>query len=368
MIKILQGFVTNSYSGVSQYIYNMYLYHDEIKFHYDFLYLHTKPYYASSFEAQGSGFYKTPRIWNFYQYYSFMRLLYDKNHYDYIYLNMSFCNCIPVILCRLAGFPRIVCHAHANGFENMGTIKKILIYLYHNLSKMILKLIKIDIYFSCSKEAANFMFGNNKTIMAKNAIDISRYVFNKTVRDKVREKLNISQNTFVIGHVGRFVKTKNHMYLVDVLQQILLKHPDSILLLVGDGVEKAKVEEYVRNVSLQSKVKFLGNRDDVDKLLQAMDVFVMPSSFEGFGMACLEGQASGLPCIISETIPKSVAITPLVKYLSIYIHPKIWAEEILKCRTKARIDYSKLIINKGFNLEEEVRKIEDILEKIIERR
>ena len=136
-----------------------------------------------------------------------------------------------------------------------------------------------------------------------------------------------------------------------------------MLLLVGTGSELLKVKEYVKEKRLLGKVIFLGAREDVHELLQAMDVFVMPSEFEGFGMACLEAQASGVPCIISDRIPKSVGVTPLVKYLSLSLSVNVWADVILSEIIKARIDYSKLLLEKGFDLKEETKRVEQILKE-----
>lgn len=361
MIKILEGFTKNSYGGISQYIYNSYLYRDESKIEYDFLYLDSEPYYAPYCKAQGSNFYRVPKIWQIYQYYRLLKSLYVKKHYDYIYFNISYCNCVPVLLSKLAGFKQIVCHAHANGFESTNMYKKILIFVYHRLSKIILKILNITMFFSCSKEASSFMFGNNKTIIIKNAIDVSKYIFNNDIRKIVREKLRISNDTLVMGHVGRFEKAKNHMFLIRIFEHVLCKNNNVKLLLIGTGSELQKVKEYIKEKQLMDKVIFLGTREDVHELLQAMDVFVMPSEFEGFGMACLEAQASGLPCIISDRIPKSVGVTPLVKYLSLSLSVNVWANVILSEIVKERQDYSKLILEKGFDLKEETKRVEQIL-------
>lgn len=133
--------------------------------------------------------------------------------------------------------------------------------------------------------------------MAKNAIDVSKYNYNPHVRDDIRRKLKINDDTFVIGHVGRFTYQKNHEFLINVFKKVHQKVNDSVLLLIGEGPDEGVIKQKVKELKLNNNVMFLGRRNDVPKLFQAMDCFVLPSRFEGLPIVGIEAQAAGLPCV-----------------------------------------------------------------------
>ena len=151
----------------------------------------------------------------------------------------------------------------------------------------------------------------------------------------MKEKLGVTDK-FVIGHVGRFRFQKNHSFIIDIFKEVCKKEPNSTLLLVGDGPLEEEIKKKVDDLGLLDKVKFLGARDDVNDLMQAMDIFILPSLYEGFGIVLIEAQASGLKCVISDSIPTDAIITKKVKRLSLDDDISIWVEEILSNKSERK--------------------------------
>lgn len=187
--------------------------------------------------------------------------------------------------------------------------------------------------FACSEAAGEFLYGKQRmekgeVFILHNAIDCEKYRFNPGVRERVRKELGL-EGKFVIGHVGRFVRQKNHEFLVRVFAECRKQRDDCVLLLVGDGPLRAKVERQVKELGLSGSVVFLGQRDDVAELYQGMDVFVLPSLYEGLPVSCLEAQVCGLPCIVSDTITKEIFHPLLVTLLSLKSEERHWSETCL---------------------------------------
>jgi glycosyltransferase involved in cell wall biosynthesis len=214
--------------------------------------------------------------------------------------------------------------------------------------------------FAVSETAAISAFGKNALLKGKvqilpNAIDIRKYLFNQVAREKVRKDLDLS-NKLVVGHIGRFSVQKNHEFLLKVFSEIVLLEPNSVLILVGKGDLEESIKNQCSGLGIEDKVRFLGVRSDVPDLLQAMDVIVFPSFYEGLPGVILEAQAAGLPCIISDKITKEARITDLVEYLPLTISAKEWAEVVLEKEksTERRVTLDEFI-EAGFDIESVAR-------------
>lgn len=206
-----------------------------------------------------------------------------------------------------------------------------------------------------STEAAEFVFGkksveNGKVYILHNAINYDDFKFNLKVRSKVRKELNIDEKV-VYGHIGRFNIQKNHMFLLDVFNEIYKKNRNSVLLLIGNGELKNDILNKINTLKLNDSVFLLGLQDNVSNYLMAMDKFIFPSLFEGMPNVIIEAQASGLPCYISNTITKEANITGLVKYISLNDSSKEWASIILKDKINLREDYRKEFIDNNYDIE-----------------
>jgi glycosyltransferase involved in cell wall biosynthesis len=185
--------------------------------------------------------------------------------------------------------------------------------------------------YACSHAASRWMFGerSGQAHILKNGIDTEKFSFSSHIRDSTRHELGIHEDTFVIGHVGRFSHQKNHLYLLDVFAKVQKELPQSMLVLVGDGALRREIRKKIRALKLQKNVKLLGVREDIPALLQAFDLFVFPSLHEGLPVTLIEAQGAGLPCLISDRITTEVDMEiGLVKYLDLADQSN-WTEHIL---------------------------------------
>ncbi|WP_442594315.1 glycosyltransferase family 1 protein [Neobacillus sp. D3-1R] len=213
-----------------------------------------------------------------------------------------------------------------------------------------------DYLFACSTPAGKWLFGENVVNKSNfkvipNGIQSNKYIFNSDIREEVKKEFNIT-NEIVVGHIGRFHQQKNHSFLISVFKKIHEQNPNTILMLVGEGNLREKVTNQIKDYGLEDKVIMTGSRNDVHRLLQAMDIFVFPSHFEGFGNVIIEAQASGLPCVISNTIPSEVEVTNLVKFIDLDKSTDYWAKEVLTKINESlyRRDTSEEIIKAGFDV------------------
>lgn len=211
----------------------------------------------------------------------------------------------------------------------------------------------------------NGLFGNKQYQILRNAIKVSCFHYDVSVRQQIRQFLGISDSTFLVGHVGKFMDAKNHPFVIAVFAEIHRLIPNSKLLLVGDGPLRGMVETAVKNLHVEDCVILVGLRSDIPQLLQSFDVFMLPSFYEGMPLSVLEAQAAGLPCFISNCITKDVEIGEDVMSLSLQNTPRIWAKYI--------IDYSKdhtrrercikncgLLTVAGYNIEKEADELRKI--------
>ena len=212
-------------------------------------------------------------------------------------------------------------------------------------------------FFSCGKTAGDWMFCGHPYQILPNAIDAAEYRFAPETRRAVRQELGL-EDCCVIGHVGRFHPQKNHVFLLEVFSECLRINPNARLLLVGGGEGRSETEAKAYELRLQGKVIFAGVRSDVNRLLQAMDVFVFPSHYEGLGIAAIEAQAAGLPCVLSEGVPEEACVTDNVCRISLNESPQVWAGCILS-QPKTHADTYQQIENAGFDISTNVRKLQD---------
>jgi len=175
----------------------------------------------------------------------------------------------------------------------------------------------------------NEMFGVNNTAVIRNGVDFRRFTSLEETRAQIRRELNIPEKAFVLGHVGRFTLQKNHAFLLEVFRETCRKNPDAYLLMVGSGELQAQVEEKLKQYGLRERVLILSHRTDVPRLMKAMDVFIFPSSWEGFGIVLVEAQLSGLRCLVSEAIPSATYLSDLVIPMELADGAEKWAKMAL---------------------------------------
>lgn len=219
--------------------------------------------------------------------------------------------------------------------------------------------------FACGIEAGKWLFGDKPFKVIHNGKDFSRFCYSESLRQKERELLGL-EGKIAVGHVGRMNGQKNHQYLLEVFAAYHKKNKNSVLYLIGDGPLSSQLYEQVKKMNLEDDVVFTGSVSDVDVRLQAMDIMVFPSKFEGLPNVVLEWQAEGLPCIISESITKECAPSELVQFMSIEEDPEEWANkmiEILNKETDRERDAQfgiEALRKAGFDIEENAAKLEEI--------
>ena len=212
-----------------------------------------------------------------------------------------------------------------------------------------------DVKIAPSDLAAKYTFGKKayrrgEVHILHNALDLNVYSFDEQTRNHIRKEFSIDDNVKIIGHVGRFMSQKNHSFLLDIFNEIHKQNQNTVLMLVGKGELEDKIKEKIKALNLEDSVIFTGVRSDIPALLSAMDVFVFPSFYEGMPNTVIEAQATGLPCLIADTITKEANITGLVRYMPLKA-PEEWAKEALNMISDTRMQTKKIMIENGYDIE-----------------
>lgn len=278
-----------------------------------------------------------------------------KNKYDCVHIHSDVANKLFIggLAAKKAGVKKIIFHSHASEVD--GKYRNIKRFL-HKVSRKRLKKIGTK-FVACSDLARQWMYPNinkDKVIIIKNGIDLVKYRFNEKSRLEVRKKLGLN-NKFVIGHVGRFSYQKNHEFLIKVFKKVVNKKGNAYLLLVGEGPDKKKIENLVNKEGLTAHVKFYGISNHVENLLQGMDVFLLPSHFEGLPIVGVEAQAAGLPVIFSDKITKEAKLLDTSYFLSINNDMvSEWVNLILRLQKSKRKDTINILHKEKFDISDTV--------------
>ena len=290
-------------------------------------------------------------------YYKFVKNILIKNNYDFVHVHKnSAANIVLPLMVKKYTNAKLIVHSH-NTSPSGGS--KVAIIL-HKINKN--KLMRLSDYrFACSDTAAAWMFGHDykdeQVKIIKNGIILKDYVYNPEMRNKVRTDLRLT-NKFVIGHVGAFREQKNHKFLLKLFSQLNI--PNAELVLVGEGPLKEEMKRYAKELGIQDKVLFLGSRNDVNNLLQAFDVFAMPSLWEGLAIAAIEAQTSGLPTLVSTNFPTDEKVTNQLYFLPLQI--QIWIKKIneIEENSKKRPNNSEIIKKAGYDMQDTVNEIKTL--------
>lgn len=254
------------------------------------------------------------------------------------------------------GVKKVIVHSHSS-IEKKSLKNKLLRYACNLVLRN-----NVDVYCACSKIAGESKFIDSvvkdKLIIIKNGIDVEKFKFNVRKRVELRNLLNIQGDEFVVGHVGRFSDEKNHTFLIDIFNEVVKLRPLSRLMLIGSGELESTIKDKVKLLDIEEKVLFIGNVNNVYDYYQAMDCFVLPSKFEGLGMVGIEAQCSGLPCIVSDGCPDELKVIGNLEYISLDSKQQKWAEVILKNPNIKRKDTYKEIVDAGFSMHTEIKKLE----------
>lgn len=333
MIRVLHVVNRMGYGGIETFIMNIYRNIDRSKVQFDFaVYSNEKGEYDDEIIQLGGKIYKfIGRRENPIKYYKCWNKFLKNNSLNYNSIHMhvsSLTTILPLKIAKKYGIKNRIIHSHST--SQPGKIHKI----FMGINKNRIKKYATDLI-ACSTEAGNYVFGSSKFIVLKNGIDAQKYKFNPIEREKIRNKYGL-KNDVVFTHIGRFVQLKNHEFLLNVFKKINDKKPNTKLILIGDGELRRKIENDIEKLNIKNNVILLGNINNIYQVLQGCDIFIMPSIYEGLPISCIEAQASGLKCFISDTISKETDITGLVDFISLDLGESEWANYILE-----KIDYMR---------------------------
>lgn len=290
------------------------------------------------------------------------------NKYQIVHSHMNALSVFPLCAAKLAGAKVRIASNHSTATK--GEIKKTLLkYILRPFAKVF-----PTHYAACSQHAGYWLFGKKScdkgnVKFIKNAIDLDKYTFSTDIRKQVQEELGV-QGKFVIGHAGRFAYQKNHKFIVEVFAEIVKKYDNTVLLLAGDGPLKPEIERIVKEKNLNDKVIFLGIRNDIYRIMQAIDVFLFPSFYEGLGNVITEAQAVSTVSFVSEGIPDEIRFTEYVIGMNLSQPAEEWADAILVYKDGYKRKDTKLIMEKnGYSIEKEANSLVeyylDLYEKFV---
>lgn len=347
--------------GVESVVMNYYRHIDRNKIQFDFICDDDStdiPY--EEIEKLGGKVILIPPYQKFFKYHKELKKVLKEGHYKIVHSHINTLSVFSLYAAKCAGVPIRIAHSHST--TNKKEIKK-------NLIKQFLRpfsKVFATHYMCCSELAGRWLFGNKtynegKVFLLNNAIEIDKFKYNEEVRKLKRKELNISDDTLVIGHVGRFVEQKNHKFLIDIFNELHKQKENSILLLMGHGPLMNEIKEKVKSLELDNYVKFLGQRNDTNELYQAMDIFCLPSLYEGLPVVGIEAQASGLLCFFSNTMTKETKVINSTIFLPLNDSANKWKNIIINnFKNYRRMDVSNEIESKKFNIFVEVKKLENM--------
>lgn len=331
--------------GVESVIFNYYRHIDHTKIQFDFYADDdsTVPMPQDILDA-GARCYMIPRYQRLPQNMAALYRHFKEQGYTIVHSDLNALSVFSLCAARLAGVPVRIAHSHSTAGKG-DTKKNILKYILRPFAKTF-----ATNYVACSRYAGAWLFGKKameqgKVTIFNNAIELDAFRYDRAVRGEVRTELGL-EGKFVIGHVGAFCYQKNHEFLLDIFRDICGQCPDAVLLLVGDGPDRARIEEKARGMAVLS----LGQRDDVGRLYQAMDVFVLPSRYEGLPVVGVEAQAAGLPCLLSDAVTQDAKVTDGAVFLSISNGTGPWVQKLLELRDFDRTDTSEQLAKQGFSI------------------
>lgn len=326
MIRVLQVVNNMHRAGLETMLMNYYRRIDRSEIQFDFLtHRPDKGDYDDEITSLGGRVYYAPRLYpqNYPKYFAYMKDFFLKHpEYKIVHSHIDAMSYLPLLAAKRAKVPVRIAHSHNTSMDR--DFK----YLLKRYFMKRLPGVATDL-FACGEDAGHFQFGDRAFTLVKNAIDASNFAFNQEIRGAVRDELGL-KDAFVIGHVGRFTHQKNHEFLIRVFDELQKQVENAVLLLIGVGEMLDAVKEQIGKLGLGDKVRLLGNRGDVNKLYQAMDVFVLPSFYEGVPVVGIEAQYANLPCLFSDKVPRESAFSKVSSFISIDDGTKPWIDALVR--------------------------------------
>lgn len=309
--------------GVESVVMNYYRHIDRSKVQFDFLVDEDSTYVPEEeITALGGRVFRIPPYQHPIRYRRELICLMREQQWPIVHSNINTLSVFPLSAAKKVGVPIRIAHSHST--MGKGEFAK-------NAMKLMLRPfanVYPTVRFACSHYAGEWLFGKNADFtVIPNGIELDKFQFDPVIRQETRKELGIADDTFLIGHVGRFMPQKNQAFLVDVLADLLPKRSNTMLAFVGDGPDRPAVQQHAVELGIADYVLFLGQRSDVNRLYQAFDVFCLPSLYEGLGMVAVEAQVAGLPCLLGDAVPLEADVTTQSHFLQI-ADVKPWSEAL----------------------------------------
>lgn len=360
MTRILNIIGGVGYGGAETFLMNIYRRIDRNQFQFDFIICEkvSDNSYASEIEKLGGRIYCIPSkkeniFKNLYCIYAIVK----ENNYKIVWRHTyNMFKALDLVMAKIAGADVTILHAHSTNAKKLES----------KLGKVLRPVINpfITTRFACGNLAGDFLFGKKSYKVVSNGIVSDRFMYNEDVRKEYRKQLFID-NKFVVGHIGRFTKAKNHEFLIEIFQRILEHDKEAYLILVGTGELEESVKRKVNLLGISENVLFLETRNDVGAIMQAMDVFLMPSLWEGIPVTLVEAQAADLPCVISDTIDPSIKFSDNIVFESLNENPEKWAKTVIAQKKESRRNRTEDVVRAGYDINEVVIEIEKYFKQII---
>ncbi len=345
--------------GAETLIMNLYRNIDRSKVQFDFLTC-KEGVFDSEIKAMGGQIYRIPYVSDV-GHRGYVRELHQffqrHSYYKIVHSHMDKMSGLVLRAAKEAGIRNRIAHSHNTSSEG-GKIAKIYKWYVGKLIKR-----SANHLFACSMLAARWLYASKSrsSTIIKNGIEFEKFSFSKETRKEIREELDISDETFVLGHVGRFAKQKNHHFLIEIFSDFVKIKKDSLLLLAGDGPLRSELERKVKKLQIEKQVKFIGIRNDINNVLQAFDVFVFPSFHEGLPVTLIEAQAAGLSCFISDNITPEIDLGMKLIHQYSLEDKTSWLDQLMNFSEKSPSRYqSPLAFTlKGYNISQSARQMEE---------
>lgn len=368
MIRVLHSVSNMDRAGIETMLMNYYRHIDRDKVQFDFLCNKTKPgAYDQEIETLGGRIYHTPGLnpAKYPKYLSCMKKIFTEHpEYQIVEAHNGALGVYALHAAKVNKIPVRIFHAHGASITKDWKLP----------IKLVCKALlpaNMNQHFTCGIAAAECYFGKKVVEqqnyeLIPNAIEVERFIFKESTRQSIRMQYQL-QNKHVIGHVGRFMRQKNHTFLLDVFAEVAAKDPLAELVLLGDGELQEEIRNKAISLHLEDRVHFIGNVGNANEWYNAFDVFVLPSIWEGLPVVGVEAQANDLPCVFSDNVTREIGLSNKVSFVSLNDSHAVWAEAIIKgLSMTSRNDNTSLITENRYNIKFEAKKLQDRYLKIYE--
>ncbi len=369
-IRVAQILGKMNGGGAEQVVMNYYRALDRNKVQFDFfLFKISKLVPAEEIKEKGGGLYMLCGFKNPVRYVRTLTGLLRENKYGIVHCHLSTLSFLPLLAAKRAGVPVRIIHNHSTSGGGRELVRNIAKTLFKPLAKAF-----ATHRFACSEHAARWMYGaapaaelseenisdgaQKKIVrIMRNAIDIGLFRFDASKRSLFRGEFGVAGGTLLFGHVGRFCPQKNQRFLIEIFKEILRVHPNSKLIMAGVGEDMELIRAMVVAAGITDKVIFAGQRSDVDRLYSAIDCFLLPSNYEGLGMAGVEAQCSGLYCLFSDKVPREAKVSDGAQFLSLRTHYADWACAAVSCAKLRNDKAAEQVAAAGYDINAEAERL-----------